>query len=628
MSEPAPQTEQDLDAAEVRWLSEVYQGDVTQLTVRAVVSGLVIGVVMCLSNLYIVLKTGWSIGATVTASVMAWALFALMRVAVAQTLGRVKALDALTRPFTAPYGLLENNATATVASAAGYMTGGGNMAALPALVMLTGVRPEASMMVFWFASIGILGVFAAIPIKRQLINRERLAFPTGTATAETLRALHAQGGAGARKAKILGLGSFVGALVAWARDAKAAWMPGNLPATFGFPFSLRGKPAVEWTLGIEGSVLMFGAGALMSFRTGWSMLLGAVLTYGFLAPAMFDQGVITDVGFKPIAGWMVWSGAAVLVSSGLVSFGFQWRSVLKSFSELALLLKPGTKAAEDPVAAVEVPQRWFPIGFLVMGPIVVFLCGFLFDIPWWAGVISLPLAVVMGIIAARVTGETDVTPTKALGPVTQLIYGGLLPQKLVPNLMGANVTGGVGLHAADLLTVLKTGYLVGAKPRLQLLAQVFGVLAGSAIVVPAFNLLVPDASALGSKEFPAPGAQVWAGVSKMLVQGFSSLHPTARWAALVGIAVGTLLAVLEAKLPKKAKAFLPSASGLGIAMVIPGYNSVMMFLGALAAELYRRKAGAQEGDDVTVPLSSGFVAGESLVGVAVKISVAFGLLPK
>jgi hypothetical protein len=401
-----------------------------ELTVRAVVVGAAIGVVMCLSNLYIVLKTGWSIGVTVTACIVAWAFFSAA--------GKLK----LTKR---PFGLLENNMTGTVASAAGYMTGGGNMAALPALVMLTGVRPDAALMVFWFAAIGLLGVFAAIPIKRQLINDEQLAFPTGTATAETLRALYSKDGGGAQKAKWLGQAALVGALIAFLRDAKARWLPFNLPSNVSLPFTLGGKPLLDWTLGFEASVLMLGAGGLMGFRTGWSMLLGALVTYGVLAPAMVDAGVIHGTGYKAIVAWSVWPGAAVLVASGLTSFGFQWRSVAKSFAGLKQVFRPGVPTAQDDV---EVPQRWLPLGFLVVGPVVVFLCWKLFNIPVWAGLLALPLSVLMGTIAARVTGETDVTPTKALGPVTQLVYGALLPQQLVPNLMSANVTGGVGLHAA------------------------------------------------------------------------------------------------------------------------------------------------------------------------------------
>src|SRR6185295_1888500 len=121
----------------------------TNLTVRAVIGGAVIGVVMCLSNLYVFFKTGWSVGVTITASLLAFAAFS--------AIARKK-----------PLGMLENNALTTVASGAGYMTGGGNMAAFGALLMVTTLRPSLVPMIAWFAVIAALGVFAAIPIKRQL----------------------------------------------------------------------------------------------------------------------------------------------------------------------------------------------------------------------------------------------------------------------------------------------------------------------------------------------------------------------------------------------------------------------------------------------------------------------------
>jgi OPT family oligopeptide transporter len=335
------------------------------------------------------------------------------------------------------------------------------------------------------------------------------------------------------------------------------------------------------------------------------------------------------VSFKIMAKWTVWMGAAVLVSSGLTSFAFQWRSVVKSVKSLgALFGKKKVGDEGDPLEGVEPPPSWFPLGFLVFGPPVVVLAWYAFDIPLWAGLLALPLSVVMGVIAARVTGETDVTPTKALGPVTQLTYAGLLPGQLAPNIMSANITGGVGLHAADLLTTMKSGYLLGAKPRTQVIGQLFGVIAGSLVIVPLFNLLVPTPDVLGGKDFPAPSAMVWKNVSEMLVKGLEALHPTARWAALIGIIVGTTLAILEAKVPKARKKWVPSPSGLGIAMVLPAWNSIMMCLGAAVAELARRKYGEKKGDGLTMPLGSGFVAGESLMGVAIKIAIALGFMPK
>ncbi len=605
----------DAEALELekKWLAELYQPDAPQLTVRAVLTGMVLGGVMCLANLYIVLKTGWSVGVTLTACIMAWSIFALA--------GKVLGPKA-------HMGMLENNAMGSVASAAGYMTGGGNMAALPALIMLTGERPGTWTLIAWFACIASLGVFAAIPIKRQLINREQLIFPTGTATAETLRALHSNNDEGRKQAKYLGLAGLSAAVIAWCRDAKVAWMPFHLPAQFSLPVSYRGRPLLDWTLGFEGSVLMLGAGALMSWRTGWSLLLGALITFGIIAPEMVEIGVISGVEFKLMAKWTVWMGAAVLVSSGLTSFAFQWRSVLKSLQSLTELFGKKKPIEEDPLADIEAPQSWFPAGFLVFGPPVVVLAWWAFNIPIWAGVLALPLSVVMGVIAARVTGETDVTPTKALGPVTQLTFAGLLPGQLVPNIMSANITGGVGLHAADLLTDLKSGYLLGARPRQQVIGQLFGVVAGSLVVVPIFNLLVPNKEALGGAEFPAPSAVVWKNVSEMLVQGLSALHPTARWAALMGLIVGVTLAVLEIKVPKHLKKWVPSASGLGIAMVLPAWNSIMMCIGAGLAQLLRMKKGEKPADAMTMPIASGFVAGESLMGVGIKVAIAFGLMPK
>ena len=601
---------------ERQWRAEVFQGHQGQLTVRAVIVGMGIGAVMCLSNLYVFFKTGWSLGVTLTAAILAFALFQVLT-----------ALRLAKRPLTA----LENNALTTVASGAGYMTGGGNMAAFGALLMVTAVRPDPWMMVAWFGVIAALGVFAAIPIKRQLINREALAFPTGTATAETIRTIHGASGAGASEgsqaARALGLAGLLGALVAFFRDAKAAWIPFNLPGSIPLPLSIAGRAVKDWTLALKTEVVLLGAGALMSFRTGWSMLLGGLLTYAILAPSLLERGLIAGASYKAIVAWTLWPGAAVLVAAGLTTFALDWKSVVRSFSGLGALFSRKQVQEASPLDDVECPGWWFPAGFAVLTPVVVTLMVWLFQIPVWAGLVAVPLAVVMGFVAARVTGETDVTPTKALGPVTQLIYGVLTPGNLSGNIMSANVTGGIGLHSADLLTTLKTGWLLGASPRIQFFAQLFGVVAGAAVVVPAFNLLIPDASVLGSDAWPAPSCLVWAGVSQAFVGGIDALHPTARTAIVVGLLLGVALALLERLAPKRLRPWIPSPSGIGIAMVIPGSNAIAMFLGALMAEVLRRRKPALA-ERYVVPVSSGLIAGESLMGIVVALLIVAGVLAR
>jgi uncharacterized oligopeptide transporter (OPT) family protein len=365
----------------------------------------------------------------------------------------------------------------------------------------------------------------------------------------------------------------------------------------------------------------------MSFRTAWSMLVGGMLTYAVLAPVLFEKGAITAVSYKAIVGWTLWPGAAILVASGLTSFALDWRSVARSFTGLTRIVSRKKEGPADPMDEVECPGWWFPAGFVVLGPIVVVLMAWLFQIPVWAGAIAVPLAIVMGFVASRVTGETDVTPTKALGPVTQLLYGVITPGNLTGNIMSANVTGGIGLHAADLLTTLKTGWLLGASPRVQFYAQLFGVVAGAAVVVPAFMILIPDPSVLGSEAWPAPSCVVWAGVSEAFSHGIRSLGPLARKGIVAGLLLGIALALLEKLAPKRLKPFVPSPSGIGIAMVVPGSNAIAMFLGGFVAWfLQKRKPAFAE--RYVVPVSSGLIAGESLMGVAVALLIVAGVLAK
>lgn len=309
-----------------------------------------------------------------------------------------------------------------------------------------------------------------------------------------------------------------------------------------------------------------------------------------------------------------------MIASGLLAFGFQWRSVLRAVQQLLGVFRGrggGAPAAADPMDAVEVPIRWFGLAYLLLGPVMVWLMVRLFGFPVWAALLALPLAVLLGVVAARVTGETDVTPSKAFGPVTQLVYGAALPGQLVPNITGANVTAGVGLHAADLLVDLKSGWLLGANPRQQLVGQLFGAVAGALAVVPAFNLLVPRADVLGSEHFPAPGVQVWASVSRLLSQGASRLAPAAQQAIVVGAA----LTLLERFAPRRLRALVPSPTAVGVSFMIPFSNSLSFFLGALVAEIVRRRRPA-EVDTTVTPVASGFIAGESLMGVLIAMAIA------
>jgi uncharacterized oligopeptide transporter (OPT) family protein len=212
-----------------------------------------------------------------------------------------------------------------------------------------------------------------------------------------------------------------------------------------------------------------------------------------------------------------------------------------------------------------------------------------------------------------VTGETDTTPQGAMGKVTQLIFGALNPGNMNVNLMSANITGGTAVSAADLLTDLKSGYLLGANPRKQFLAQFAGIFIGTLVTCLTFVVLVPNAQVLGSKQFPAPAAQTWSAVAQALSKGLSGLEPLKVWLITIGGLIGILLSVLPMLFPKQQKYF-PSAAAVGLAWIFQWYYGVLFFIGALIAWIWQRKS-PKSAEEFTYPVASGVIAGGSIIGV-------------
>ena len=599
------------------WLANVYAGDdAVQLSPRAVVTGMVIGGVMSISNLYVGLKTGWGLGVTITACIIAFAVFRFLESVVPAWRDR---------PFT----ILENYTMSSAASAAGYMSSAGLVSAIPALYLTTGRMLAWWEIGLWLAALSMLGVFMAIPLKRQLINIDQLPFPSGIATAETLESMHSDGAESVAKARALFGAGLAGAIVAVWRDlvpqfkAGASWaFPAEIPF---WPSAAARDLLTKYTLGIEGSLIMVAAGAIMGMRVAASMLVGSIVFYGVIGPILVERG-IAQPGYRGIVSWVLWPATAMMVASGLLSFAFKWRTVLRAFGGLSRLVGGATEKPDDPLAHVEVPSSWFVTGTLVSGAACVFLGHWLFGITWWMGILAVLVTFLLSIVAARATGETDITPIGAMGKITQLVYGVVAPTNITTNLMTASITSGAASHAADLLTDLKSGYLLGGNPRSQTISQLFGVLAGTIASVPAYLFVVQrNPERLGSEALPAPSAKVWAGVAELLAKGIHALPEGALAAIAVGALLGIALTLLEEFGPERLRPWLPSTTGLGIAGVIPAFNSIAMFAGALVAWSFA-KANPRAADRLIVPVSSGLIAGESLMGVAIILGLEIAKL--
>ena len=634
----SPLTDPDAIAARDRlWLEKVYARNEPQLTVRAALMGMVLGSTLGAANLYIGLKVGWNFGMSITASVLAYLFFSIT--------GR-------------PLSTLENNTSQTAASAAAYMSSAGLVSSIPAMTMLRkeGVItiPEMTtwQLMAWLLAVSILGVVVAIPLKRNLINAEQLRFPSGVVCAETIKTLHAAGAESMAKARSL-LASLLGAAgLKFLFECKLGVLK-KLPELIPFPGKIRGYEASNWSFGFNTSLMLYAAGAIIGLKVAVSLFVGALINYGLVGPWLLDHGVLR-VASPEVAGdraawqafvhaaeqakaipvrspealhalvrskWSVWPGTALMVSASLVAFAFRWKTIARAFSGLGKIvgkLRPKSFYREapegDPLTDVEVPTKWFLIGLAGCGVATIVMQKVWFDVPIFEGVISVLLAFVLSVVAARATGETDVTPIGAMGTIAQLLFGVMVPGNAAANLMTATVTAGAASHSADLLTEVKTGYLLGGSPRKQFWAQLLGVIAGALVCVPAY-FVIAKPERLGT-QLAAPAAVAWASVAKLLKDGPGNLPRYAVTAAIVGALVGAVIAVLDEVLPRHVKRYMPSATGLGIALVIDFNDSFAMLAGAVIAWMFER-ARKDLADRYIVSVSSGIVAGEGIMGLIV-----------
>jgi OPT family oligopeptide transporter len=611
------------------WFENVWRGDMPQLTVRSALTGMLLGGVLSLTNMYVGAKTGWTLGVGITSVILAFAMFKLM-----SSIG-------LGREFT----LLENNCMQSIATAAGYMTSP-MISSLAAYMLVTNQPLPMLTTMVWISSIAILGVLFAFPLKRRFINDEQHPFPEGRAAGVVMDALHSGDAAeGLLKAKIL---ITTGAFSALVKIMSSHPIMEKIKLGFlTIPeyldewvykiaaLKIGGIDLRQLTVRLDSDIVMMAAGGLMGIRTGVSLIIGAVLDYCIIAPIMIHRGDIVgkaladgtvQYGFKSITMWALWGGVAMMTTASLFAFFAKPQIFLSAFKGLF----KKSEQQNDVLKDIELPLSVFVVGIPVVGGIVVYLAHKFFGVSVILGLIALPLIFIFTLIAVNSTALTSITPIGAMGKLTQLFFGILAPGNITTNLATAGITAEVAGNAANLLMDIKPGYMLGGKPRQQAIGHVLGIIAGAVISVPVFYLvfLHKGPANLISEQYPMPAATIWKAVAEVLTQGISKLPVSAQWAVLIG---GLLGIALEAVRVRTKGRFWLSGVGIGLATVIPFNTCLAMFLGSLFFWLAQQKWENTKtwADRVLVqnmePICAGIIAGGAIMGIAVIIIENFAL---
>ncbi|MBL8759219.1 MAG: OPT/YSL family transporter [Phycisphaerae bacterium] len=575
-----------------------------QLTLRALGTGMVLGGILSICNVYTGLKIGWGLNMSITGILLAYTGWLAVSRASG---GRVRMMNRL-----------ENNINQSACSAAGAVSSAGLVSAIPAVTMLEGTVFPWWQLVLWLSTICFVGIAVAMGLRQQMIIRDRLPFPGGLACAETLKEIYNTGAEAMRRVAVLGAGAVVAAGLKVVNILK-------LTKATDLGLLVNGAPASKYLLALDPTLLMAAVGGLVGLRSCISLMGGAILSYVVLAPWLVNSGRAVldkaaavahnasrppEAHVVPFAEWLLWPGVTLMVVSSLVSFSFSAPAILRSFRR--------TKGGGADSGAVgdtgDVPRRWFFLSLAVALVLCVMLQTWLFGIAWWAAVFAVVLSFVLAVVATRVSGETNVNPVGPMGKVTQLLFAVMLPKNASANLLGASITAGAASQCADLMHDLKCGHLLGAVARKQVVAQTGGAIAGALVASAFYLILVPDPKTmLLTPEWPAPAVAMWKAVAEVFQRGLQSLPPGATTAMLLAAIVGTLFPVLEKTLPKQSSTYVPSCSAAGLAFVISGTNSISMFLGACVGAIVAKLA-PNWSTRFWVTLCAGIIAGESLTG--------------
>lgn len=558
-----------------------------ELSLRAVLTGTALGILLTPSNVYAGLRIGWSFNMSIIALLVGFAVWQSLP-------GRSRGRPAWT--------LHESNINQTVASAAASIVSGGLVAPIPAYTLLTGHQLDPLPLMAWVFAVSFLGIWIAWYLRPALLNDHGLKFPEGMATLETLQQIYQQGHEAMLRIKVLCSAALLSGLVKWI-DGFVWTIPRWAPT-----------PVLErLTFTLDPSLMLVGFGGIIGIRVGLTLLLGAALAWGGLAPWLIEHALValapnaSGPQFAALVEWLLWPGVSLMVCATLTSLSVR------------LLQMPRQRPAEalqDKGSQARMRFSLAPAaGLLSSIVLVVALQALLFDIDWWMALLSIPLAVCLAVVAARVVGATGIAPIGAIGKLSQLGFGLVAPGQVAINLMSANTAGGAAGQSTDLMNDFKVGQAIGATPHRQLIAQCLGIVIGSVVAVLVYRMLIPDPQAqLLTEQWPAPAVATWKAVAQTLTQGLGALSPTLRWAILAGSAAGVLLGALDSLLPQRAARWLPSTAALGLAFILPASISMMMGLGAVLTWLVSCRWPSLT-ERFAITAAAGLIAGESITGV-------------
>jgi uncharacterized oligopeptide transporter (OPT) family protein len=419
-----------------------------------------------------------------------------------------------------------------------------------------------------------------------------------------------------RAASLLGIGLVLsGVLMFFREDAHLftshpeGWNPGALTlGAAGASFVVA-----RMGVGVSFSLLNIGTGMIIGFRVCFWLAVGAAIGW-ILAPwALVSHGVLPDNPSRTqVLYWVMWPGIGMIVSSGLAVLAMRWHLLVEAFRGLG----SATGSEQDFPLWLVVP------GAVGLGALLCYLQQLYFGLPIWMSATAILCSIPLMLVGLRALGETNWGPISSLSNMMQALFSVIAPGNINANILGNATTGTIASTSEGLMQDYKTGHLIGSSPRAMTIAQIIGAPIGAAALAWTYPLLVKTYGIVGENaQLAAPTARRAVGFAELLSGGADKLPVSALIAMGFAVLLGIAIAMMEQE--PSWRRIVPSATGLGLGIILPFSAVATLLVGATLGLLWQIIA-PKSNSVYMVPLASGFIAGEAMIAVLVPVLIWAG----
>ncbi len=577
-----------------------------EITVTSIIMGIILAVVFGAANAYLGLRVGMTVSASIPAAVIAMGVI---------------------RVIMRKNSILESNIVQTIGSA-GESLAAGAIFTLPALFLWAkdGVMDKPGIVEITIIALlgGLLGVFFMVPLRNALIVKEHgiLPYPEGTACAEVLLA----GEEGGANASTVFAGMGFAALFKFIIDGLKV-VPGEISYSFKKFLNYPG------TIGTQIYPAVMSVGYICGPRISSYMFAGGVLSWMVLIPMMvlFGKDLILYPGNAPIGeifaeggASSIWGtyiryiGAGALAAGGIISLIKSLPLIIRTFRDALKGMGSGAK--------VQINRTSDDLSMKVVLAAIAVLTLLVWLVPQVpVTLLGAIIVVVFGFFFATVSSRMVGLVGSSNNPVSGMAIATLLFATLIlkatgsagaPGMQGAIAIGSIiciiAAISGDTSQDLKTGYLLGATPKKQQIAEILGVVA-SAFAIGATLYLLDSAWGFGSAELGAPQATLM----KMIIEGV--MNANLPWAlVLIGVCIAIVVEIVGIPV-------LPFAIGVYLPVQL---NACIMVGGLIRLFVDKLKKPESEKNAITndgILFCSGMIAGEGIVGILLALLAVFGV---